>query len=123
MQAADGYYRILGRVDDVINVSGHRLGTKELESAALMVDELPKQLPSRLSTSYVATRLRCTSSLKPGLYPSKGMEDKVIEAMRKRDRQNRPPQERVDCPGHAENPFGKDHAPSHRRYLQLRRCR
>ena len=29
----DGYYRISGRVDDVINVSGHRLGTVELESA------------------------------------------------------------------------------------------
>ena len=30
---ADGYFRILGRVDDVINVAGHRLGTKEIESA------------------------------------------------------------------------------------------
>ncbi len=33
--ASDGYVRILGRIDDVINVSGHRLGTKEIESAAL----------------------------------------------------------------------------------------
>ncbi len=30
---ADGYYWILGRVDDVLNVSGHRLGTMEVESA------------------------------------------------------------------------------------------
>jgi acetyl-CoA synthetase len=30
---ADGYYRILGRVDDVMNVSGHRLGTAEVENA------------------------------------------------------------------------------------------
>ncbi|WP_321288876.1 acetate--CoA ligase [uncultured Sunxiuqinia sp.] len=29
----DGYYRILGRVDDVINVSGHRLGTAEIENS------------------------------------------------------------------------------------------
>jgi acetyl-CoA synthetase len=29
----DGYYRITGRVDDVINVAGHRLGTAEVESA------------------------------------------------------------------------------------------
>jgi acetyl-CoA synthetase len=29
----DGYYRIIGRVDDVINVSGHRIGTGEVESA------------------------------------------------------------------------------------------
>jgi acetyl-CoA synthetase len=30
---ADGYYWLMGRVDDVINVSGHRLGTAEIESA------------------------------------------------------------------------------------------
>jgi acetyl-CoA synthetase len=30
---ADGYYWITGRVDDVLNVSGHRLGTAEIESA------------------------------------------------------------------------------------------
>ncbi len=33
----DGYVRILGRIDDVINSSGHRLGSKEIESAALAV--------------------------------------------------------------------------------------
>ena len=40
MQAGDGYFRILGRIDDVINVAGHRLGTKELESAAITVPEV-----------------------------------------------------------------------------------
>ncbi|MFO1364428.1 MAG: acetate--CoA ligase [Burkholderiales bacterium] len=30
---ADGYFRIVGRIDDVLNVSGHRLGTMEIESA------------------------------------------------------------------------------------------
>ena len=34
----DGYYRILGRVDDVMNVSGHRMGTAEVENA---IDEHP----------------------------------------------------------------------------------
>jgi acetyl-CoA synthetase len=33
---ADGYYRITGRVDDVINVSGHRIGTAEVENAINM---------------------------------------------------------------------------------------
>ena len=32
-QDADGYYWIMGRIDDVLNVSGHRLGTMEIESA------------------------------------------------------------------------------------------
>ena len=40
VQAADGYFRILGRIDDVINVAGHRLGTKELESATITVEEV-----------------------------------------------------------------------------------
>jgi acetyl-CoA synthetase len=39
----DGYYRILGRVDDVINVSGHRMGTAEVENA---INEHPKVVES-----------------------------------------------------------------------------
>ena len=39
-QSSDGYFRIVGRLDDVINVAGHRLGTKELESAALTVESI-----------------------------------------------------------------------------------
>ena len=36
----DGYYWITGRVDDVLNVSGHRLGTAEIESALVMHDDV-----------------------------------------------------------------------------------
>ena len=39
----EGYYRIVGRVDDVINVSGHRFGTAEIESA---IDEHPNVIES-----------------------------------------------------------------------------
>lgn len=39
----DGHYRIIGRVDDVINVSGHRIGTAEVENA---VNEHPKVIES-----------------------------------------------------------------------------
>ncbi len=39
----DGYLRILGRVDDVINVSGHRMGTAEVENA---IDEHPHVIES-----------------------------------------------------------------------------
>ena len=37
---SDGYYWITGRVDDVINVSGHRLGTAEIESALVLHDQI-----------------------------------------------------------------------------------
>ena len=81
VQAEDGYYRILGRVDDVINVAGHRLGTKELESACLTVPEvaeasvvpLADKLKGRVPDVYV--------SLKPGYEPSKEIEDKVVKAI------------------------------------------
>ncbi|HOY07565.1 MAG TPA: acetate--CoA ligase [Saprospiraceae bacterium] len=36
----DGYYRIIGRVDDVINVSGHRIGTAEVEDAINKHDDI-----------------------------------------------------------------------------------
>jgi acetyl-CoA synthetase len=39
----EGYYRILGRVDDVINVSGHRIGTAEVEDA---INQHPKVVES-----------------------------------------------------------------------------
>lgn len=37
---ADGYYWITGRVDDVLSVSGHRLGTAEIESAVVLHDKV-----------------------------------------------------------------------------------
>lgn len=40
---ADGMYRIIGRVDDVINVSGHRMGTAEVENA---INEHPDVIES-----------------------------------------------------------------------------
>jgi len=65
--AKDGYFRILGRVDDVINVAGHRLGTKELESACLTINEVAEaavvpvvdEIKGRMPEIYVA--------LKPGV--------------------------------------------------------
>jgi acetyl-CoA synthetase len=38
----DGYYWITGRVDDVLNVSGHRLGTAEIESALVCTTRSPR---------------------------------------------------------------------------------
>ena len=43
---SDGYYWILGRVDDVMNVSGHRLSTMEVESALVRHPRSRKRLSS-----------------------------------------------------------------------------
>ena len=79
--AEDGYYRILGRIDDVINVAGHRLGTKELESACLVVPEIAEasvvprsdELKGRVPDIYV--------SLKPGYAPSEEIEQAVTKSI------------------------------------------
>ena len=50
-KSADSYFRILERTDDVINVSGHRLGSKEIESAALTVASIaPGDDPGDVTT-------------------------------------------------------------------------
>ena len=81
MLASDGYFRILGRVDDVINVAGHRLGTKELESACLTVPEVAEaavvpvvdEIKGRVPEIYIA--------LKPGYAPTKEITDRVIATL------------------------------------------
>src|SRR5712691_9440779 len=79
--AADGYFRILGRVDDVINVAGHRLGTKELESASLTVGEVAEAAAVPVIDDIRGRAVEVYVSLKPGFEPGKEMEGKVTRAI------------------------------------------
>jgi acetyl-CoA synthetase len=81
MQAADGYFRILGRVDDVINVAGHRLGTKELESAALTVDEVAEAAAVPVVDELRGRAVEMYISLKPGVTGAPAVADKVTGAI------------------------------------------
>ena len=83
VQAADGYFRILGRIDDVINVAGHRLGTKELESAALTVDEVAEAAAVPVMDEIRGRAVEMYVSLKPGLTASPEIEHKVTAAIEK----------------------------------------
>lgn len=58
---ADGYYWITGRVDDVINVSGHRMGTAEVESALVSHDKVSKPPSSVIPTTSRARASTATS--------------------------------------------------------------
>jgi acetyl-CoA synthetase len=77
MQAEDGYFRILGRVDDVINVSGHRLGTKELESAAIMVDGVAEAAAVPVVDDIRGHAVEMYIALKPGYSPDRGIGEAV----------------------------------------------
>jgi acetyl-CoA synthetase len=81
LQAADGYFRILGRIDDVINVAGHRLGTKELESASITVDEIAEAAAVPVMDELRGRAVEMYVALKPGLSPSKDIEEKVAQAI------------------------------------------
>src|SRR5487761_1680006 len=79
--AEDGYFRILGRVDDVINVAGHRLGTKELESASLTVEEIAEAAAVPVVDDIRGRAVEIYVALKPGVKPSKQIEEKVSAAI------------------------------------------
>jgi acetyl-CoA synthetase len=81
VQAEDGYFRILGRVDDVINVAGHRLGTKELESATLTVEEIAEAAAVPVVDDVRGRVVEMYVSLKPGYTASPEIEAKVKTAI------------------------------------------
>lgn len=81
VQAPDGYYRILGRIDDVINVSGHRLGTKELESAALVVSEVAEAAVVPVKDDIKGVVPDMYVSLKPGFEASDEISQKIVATL------------------------------------------
>ena len=79
--SADGYVRILGRIDDVINVSGHRLGTKEIESAALTVAEVAEAAVVPVAHEIKGKEPELYVSLKPGIEASAELQQKIADAI------------------------------------------
>ncbi len=79
--AEDGYVRILGRIDDVINVSGHRLGTKEIESVCLTVEEVAEAAVVPVSHEIKGKEPEVYVSLKPGYEPSAEIQKKIDDAI------------------------------------------
>ena len=81
MQAEDGYFRILGRVDDVINVAGHRLGTKELESACMNIEAVAEASVVPLNDEIRGKVPDIYISLKPGFEPSQEIQEGVVKSI------------------------------------------
>jgi acetyl-CoA synthetase len=79
--ASDGYFRILGRIDDVINVAGHRLGTKELESACLAVDEVAEAAVVPVVDDVKGRVPEVYISLKKGVQPNKAIQEKLVHTI------------------------------------------
>ena len=79
----DGYYWITGRVDDVINVSGHRMGTAEVESALVAHHQVaeaavvgaPHEIKGQGIYAYVTLNL--------GVEPSDALQKELVQRVRK----------------------------------------
>jgi len=81
VEAEDGYFRILGRIDDVINVSGHRLGTKEIESAALVCGEVAEAAVVPVAHEIKGKEPDLYVALKPGIEASDELAKKISDVI------------------------------------------
>jgi acetyl-CoA synthetase len=70
----DGYYWITGRVDDVINVSGHRLGTAEIESALVGHDVVAEAAVVGYPHDLKGQGIYCYVTLNVGVEPSEALQ-------------------------------------------------
>jgi len=81
VQAEDGYYRILGRLDDVMNVAGHRLGTMELESAVAEVEAVAEAAVAAREDAEKGAVPDVYVVLREGVEPSEDVREKIVVAI------------------------------------------
>ena len=77
----DGYITILGRVDDVINVSGHRLGTLEIESAVVGVEGVAEAATVGGDHDLKGEAVYVYAILEDGYEEGEGMEQAIIDGV------------------------------------------
>ncbi|MDX8441270.1 acetate--CoA ligase [Mesorhizobium australafricanum] len=80
---ADGYYWITGRVDDVINVSGHRMGTAEVESALVSHDKVSEAAVVGYPHDIKGQGIYCYVTLMAGTASSEELRKELVSHVRK----------------------------------------
>ena len=80
---ADGYYWITGRVDDVINVSGHRMGTAEVESALVAHDKVSEAAVVGYPHDIKGQGIYCYVTLMAGEEGGDDLKDELRKWVRK----------------------------------------
>ena len=80
---ADGYYWITGRVDDVINVAGHRLGTAEIESALVADPKVAEAAVVGFPHDLKGQGIYAYVTLKAGVTPSEELRKELVGWVRK----------------------------------------
>ncbi|HET6618747.1 MAG TPA: acetate--CoA ligase [Dongiaceae bacterium] len=80
---ADGYYWITGRVDDVLNVSGHRMGTAEVESALVANPKVAEAAVVGYPHDIKGQGIYAYVTLKVGVEPSETLRKELVQWVRK----------------------------------------
>ena len=80
---ADGYYWITGRMDDVLNVSGHRLGTAEIESALVLHDAVAEAAVVGYPHEIKGQGIYAYVTLVKGVEPSEELRQELVELVRR----------------------------------------
>jgi acetyl-CoA synthetase len=78
----DGYYWITGRVDDVLNVSGHRLGTAEIESALVLHDSVAEAAVVGYPHELTGQGIYAYVTLMAGIEGSDELKEELVKLVR-----------------------------------------
>ena len=79
----DGDYWITGRVDDVLNVAGHRLGTAEVESALVLHRSVAEAAVVGFPHDIKGQGIYCYVTLKIGIEPTEALRKELVQQVRK----------------------------------------
>ncbi|MGA2330451.1 MAG: acetate--CoA ligase [Syntrophales bacterium] len=79
----DGYYQLMGRIDDVINVSGHRLGTAEIESALVAHEKVAEAAVVGYPHDIKGQSIYAYVTLKTGVQKSDDLRKELVAHVRK----------------------------------------
>ncbi len=78
----DGYYWITGRVDDVLNISGHRLGTAEIESALVLHENVSESAVVGYPHDIKGQGIYAYVSLMQGVEPTDELKTELVKLVR-----------------------------------------
>jgi acetyl-CoA synthetase len=78
----DGYYWITGRVDDVLNISGHRMGTAEIESALVLHEAVAEAAVVGFPHDIKGQGIYCYVTLVKGVEPSDALKKELVQLVR-----------------------------------------
>lgn len=79
---ADGYYWITGRVDDVLNISGHRLGTAEIESALVLHESVSEAAVVGYPHDIKGQGVYAYVSIMSGVEPTNALKTELVKLVR-----------------------------------------